>query len=60
MNWAIKIFSKTLMTKIYHISWGVTTKGVTTKAFTVIKSVLKHIYFVMFGFKLLILISGLG
>ena len=27
MNWAIKIISKTLMTKISHISWGVTTKG---------------------------------
>ena len=25
------------MTKISHISWGVMTKGVTTKAFTVIK-----------------------
>ena len=22
MNWAIKIISKTLMTKISHISWG--------------------------------------
>ena len=31
MNWAIKIILKTLMTKISHISWGVTTKGVTTK-----------------------------
>ena len=35
MNWAIKIISKTLMTKISHISWRVTTKGATTKAFTV-------------------------
>ena len=31
MNWEIKIISKTLMTKISHISWGVTTKGVTKK-----------------------------
>ena len=29
MNWAIKIISKTLMTKILHISWGVTTKAFT-------------------------------
>ena len=29
MNWAIKIISKTLMTKISHISWGVTTKAFT-------------------------------
>ena len=35
MYWAIKFISKTLMSKILHISWGVTTKGVTTKAFTV-------------------------
>ena len=26
MNWAIKINSKTLITKISHISWGITTK----------------------------------
>ena len=32
MNWAIKIISKTLMTKISHISWEVT-----IKAFKVIK-----------------------
>ena len=32
MNLAIKIILKTLMTKIAHISWGVT-----TKAFTIIK-----------------------
>ena len=49
MNWAIKIISKTLMTKISHISWewlrqrGLRQRGsydkeeVTTKAFTVIK-----------------------
>ena len=36
MNWAIKTISKTLMTKISHISWGGYYKGgVTTKAFTV-------------------------
>ena len=35
MNCAIKIISKTLMTKISHISWGVT-----TKAFTVIKIII--------------------
>ena len=36
MNWEIKIISKTLMTKISHISWGGYNKGgVTTKAFTV-------------------------
>ena len=29
MNWAIKIISKTLMDKISHISWGVTTKAFT-------------------------------
>ena len=29
MNWAIKIISKTLTTKISHISWGVTTKAFT-------------------------------
>ena len=34
MNWEIKIISKALMTKISHISWGVTTKGVTTKGVT--------------------------
>ena len=34
MNWAVKIISKILMTKISHISWGVTTKGVTTKGVT--------------------------
>ena len=27
MNWAIKIISKTLMTKISHISWGGYDKG---------------------------------
>ena len=27
MNWAIKIISKTLMTKILHISWGGYDKG---------------------------------
>ena len=27
MNWAIKIISKTLMTKITHISWGGYDKG---------------------------------
>ena len=27
MNWAIKIFSKTLLTKISHISWGGYDKG---------------------------------
>ena len=36
MNWVIKIISKTLMTKISHISWGGYDKeGVTTKAFAV-------------------------
>ena len=29
-----KIISKTLITKISHISWGVTTKGVMTKGVT--------------------------
>ena len=29
MNWEIKIISKTLMAKISHISWGVTTKAFT-------------------------------
>ena len=29
MNWAIKIISKTLMTEIFPISWGVTTKAFT-------------------------------
>ena len=39
MNWAIKIISKELMTKISHISWGGYDKGgVTTKAFTVLSS----------------------
>ena len=27
MNWAIKIISKTLMTKISHVSWGGYDKG---------------------------------
>ena len=27
MNWAIKVISKTLMTKISHISWGSYDKG---------------------------------
>ena len=27
MNWAIKIISKTLMTKVSHISWGGYDKG---------------------------------
>ena len=42
MNWEIKIISKTLMTKISHISWGgyekggLRERGVTTKAFTVV------------------------
>ena len=39
MNWAIKIISKTLMTKISHISWASYDKGVTTKAFTVDKNI---------------------
>ena len=34
MNWAIKIISKTLMTKISHISWGVTTKASSVKQFS--------------------------
>ena len=29
MYWAIKFISKTLMSKIPHISWGVTTKAFT-------------------------------
>ena len=33
MNWAIKIISKTLMTKISHISWGETTKEGYDKGF---------------------------
>ena len=33
MNWAIKIISKTLMTKISHVSWRVTTKGGYDKGF---------------------------
>ena len=42
MNWAIKIFSKTLMTKISHISWegydkGGYDKGGYDKGFYVIK-----------------------
>ena len=31
MNWNIKIISKTLMIKISHISWGVTTKAFMVK-----------------------------
>ena len=34
MNCAIKIISKTLMTKISHISRGVTTKASTVKQFS--------------------------
>ena len=37
MNWAIKIISKTLMTKISQISWGVT-----TMAFTVYRYLIKN------------------
>ena len=33
MNWEIKIISKTLMTKIARISWGVTTKAFTVNEF---------------------------
>ena len=33
MNWVIKIISKTLMTKISHISWGVKTKAFTVTTF---------------------------
>ena len=33
MNWVIKIISKTLITKISYISWGIT-----TKAFTVLSA----------------------
>ena len=29
MNWVIKMISKSLMTKISHVSWGVTTKAFT-------------------------------
>ena len=36
MNWAIKIISKTLMTKISHILWVGYDNGVTTKVFTVV------------------------
>ena len=37
MNLEIKIISKTLMTKISHISWGgLRQRGITTKAFTVL------------------------
>ena len=33
MNWTIKIISKTLMTKISHVSWRVPTKGGYDKGF---------------------------
>ena len=33
MNWTIKIISKTLMTKISHISWGGYVKGGYDKGF---------------------------
>ena len=55
MNSKIKIISKTLMTKISHVSWGgVKTKGVTTKAFTVFRSHVMNYYIISIeisGFK---------
>ena len=43
MNWAIKIISKTLMTEISHILWGVTTKGVTIIGFFNFQFLVTHV-----------------
>ena len=51
MNWAIKIISKALMTKISHISWGVTIKAFTVDSSKIYNNDILHKKYILWNIK---------